>query len=121
MKLKKLFADNKDVFAWQPSDVVGVLRELSEHRLNVSKTMTPVAQEKRVMGPERSKVVIDEDRKLKQAGILREVRYQTWIAYMLLIRKSDGGWRMCVDFRNLNDARPIDGYPLPATDIKVES
>jgi hypothetical protein len=50
--LKKLLASNSDVFAWTPSDMVGVPRELSEHRLNVSKTMTPVAQKRRTMGPE---------------------------------------------------------------------
>jgi hypothetical protein len=39
--------------------------------------MTPVAQKRRTMGPKRSKVVIEEVKKLKQADILREVRYQT--------------------------------------------
>jgi hypothetical protein len=98
--------------------MIGVPRELSEHQLNVSKTITPVAQKKRVMGPERSKVIIDEVKKLKQAGILREVRYQTWIVNQVLIRKSDGGWRMVFDFNNLIDACPKDCYPLPAIDIK---
>jgi hypothetical protein len=101
--------------------MVGVPRELSEHRINASRTMTPVAQKKRTMGPEQSKVVIEEVKKLKQAGILREVRYQTWIANLVLVRKHDGGWRMCVDFKNLNDACPKDCYPFPSIDIKVDS
>jgi hypothetical protein len=46
MTLKRLLADNSDVFAWTSSDIMGVPRELSEHQLNVSKTMTPVAQKK---------------------------------------------------------------------------
>jgi hypothetical protein len=89
--LKKLLTTNTDVFAWTPSDMVGVPRELSEHRLNVSKTMTPVAHKRRTMGPERSIVVIEEVQKLKKAGILREVRYPTWIANPVLVRKHDGG------------------------------
>ncbi|GJY31826.1 reverse transcriptase domain-containing protein [Tanacetum coccineum] len=31
------------------------------------------------------------------------------------------GWRMCVDFKDLNKACPKDGYPLPEIDWKVES
>jgi hypothetical protein len=76
-KLKKLLTDNNDIFAWPPSDMVGVPHKLSEHRLNVSKTITLVALKKRVMGPEKSKVIIEEVQKLQQAGILQEVKYQT--------------------------------------------
>ncbi|GJX31178.1 reverse transcriptase domain-containing protein [Tanacetum coccineum] len=35
--------------------------------------------------------------------------------------KSDGGWRMCVDFADINKACPKDCYPLPEIDYKVES
>jgi hypothetical protein len=83
--------------------------------------MTTVAQKRRTMGPERSKVVIEEVKNLKQVGILREVSYQTWIANPVLVRKHDGCWRMCIDFKNLNDACPKDFYPLPSIDIKVDS
>ncbi|GJS16714.1 reverse transcriptase domain-containing protein [Tanacetum coccineum] len=34
---------------------------------------------------------------------------------------SDGSWRMCVDFTDLNKACPQDCYPLPEIDWKVES
>nr|GEU58436.1 reverse transcriptase domain-containing protein [Tanacetum cinerariifolium] len=33
----------------------------------------------------------------------------------------DGGWRMCIDFKDLNKTCPKDGYPLPEIDWKVES
>ncbi|GJW08672.1 reverse transcriptase domain-containing protein [Tanacetum coccineum] len=36
-------------------------------------------------------------------------------------KKSDGGWRMCVDFTDINKACPKDCYPLPEIDWKVES
>nr|GEW52884.1 reverse transcriptase domain-containing protein [Tanacetum cinerariifolium] len=35
--------------------------------------------------------------------------------------KHDGSWRMCMDFKDLNNACPKDGYPLPKIDWKVES
>ncbi|GJS95538.1 reverse transcriptase domain-containing protein [Tanacetum coccineum] len=38
-----------------------------------------------------------------------------------MVKKSDGGWRMCVDFTDINKACPKDCYPLPEIDWKVES
>ncbi|GKD36933.1 reverse transcriptase domain-containing protein [Tanacetum coccineum] len=38
-----------------------------------------------------------------------------------MVKKHDGSWRMCVDFKNLNKACPKYGYPLPEIDWKVES
>ncbi|GJR38509.1 reverse transcriptase domain-containing protein [Tanacetum coccineum] len=38
-----------------------------------------------------------------------------------MVKKSDGGWRMCFDFTDINIACPKDCYPLPEIDWKVES
>ncbi|GJW69414.1 reverse transcriptase domain-containing protein [Tanacetum coccineum] len=38
-----------------------------------------------------------------------------------MVKKHDGSWRMCVDFKDLNKACPKDGYSLPKIDWKVES
>nr|GEY11043.1 hypothetical protein [Tanacetum cinerariifolium] len=36
-----------------------------------------------------------------------------------MVKKSDGRWRMCVDFTDINKACPKDYYPLPEIDWKV--
>ncbi|GJZ53818.1 reverse transcriptase domain-containing protein [Tanacetum coccineum] len=38
-----------------------------------------------------------------------------------MVKKHDGSWRMCVDFKDLNKACLKDGYPLPEIYWKVES
>ncbi|GKC77272.1 reverse transcriptase domain-containing protein [Tanacetum coccineum] len=38
-----------------------------------------------------------------------------------MVKKSKGGWRMCVDCIDINKACPKDCYPLPEIDWKVES
>nr|GEZ32804.1 reverse transcriptase domain-containing protein [Tanacetum cinerariifolium] len=43
------------------------------------------------------------------------------IEYNLNVKKSNGAWRMCIDFTNLNLACPKDYYLLPNIDYKVES
>ncbi|GJX25366.1 hypothetical protein Tco_0231662 [Tanacetum coccineum] len=62
-----------------------------------------------------------EVEELTRAGILQEAAHQTWVANPIMVNKSDGGWRMCVDFMDINKACPKDCYPLPEIDWKVES
>jgi hypothetical protein len=59
--------------------------------------------------------------KLFEACILREVQYPTWVANPVLVKKSDGTWRMCVDFEDINKACPKDFCPLPDIDAKVDA
>ena len=40
---------------------------------------------------------------------------------MVLVKKTNGKWRMCVDFTDLNKACPKDSYPLPSIDALVDS
>ncbi|KAI3783464.1 hypothetical protein L1987_42547 [Smallanthus sonchifolius] len=70
---------------------------------------------------DRSQVVCKEVDKLVKAGILREVQYQSWVANPVLVKKSDGSWRMCIDIKDLNQACPKDCYPLLEIDLKVDS
>ncbi|PKA62943.1 RNA-directed DNA polymerase like [Apostasia shenzhenica] len=37
-----------------------------------------------------------------------------------MVKKANGKWRMCVDFRSLNQACPKDTYPLPRIDTMVD-
>ena len=40
---------------------------------------------------------------------------------MVLVKKANGKWRMCVDFTNLNKACPKDSHLLPSIDALVDS
>ena len=50
-----------------------------------------------------------------------EVYYLEWLANMVMVKKENGKWRMCVDFTDLNKACPKDNYPLPRIDKLVDS
>ncbi|GKD52957.1 reverse transcriptase domain-containing protein [Tanacetum coccineum] len=110
-----------DVFAWEPTDMTGVPKRIIEHSLNVNPLIEPAAQKRRVLASDRTLVVIKEVEEWVNAGIIRPVRYPTWIANPVLMKKADGSWRMCIDFKNLNSACPKDYYPLLDIDGKIES
>ena len=39
--------------------------------------------------------------------------YPEWLANVVMVKKANGKWRMCVDFTDLNKACPKDSFPLP--------
>ncbi|GJR09530.1 reverse transcriptase domain-containing protein [Tanacetum coccineum] len=120
-KLCNLLQRSLDIFAWTPTDMTGIPRQIAEHKLNVRKGCPPVRQKKRGQAAERNVAINDEVSKLVTAGIMREVHYHDWISNPVMVKNSDNSWRMYVDFKDLNKACPKDGYPLPEIDWKVES
>ncbi|XP_073129096.1 uncharacterized protein [Henckelia pumila] len=112
---------NKDVFSWSVSELKGVSAEIMVHRLNTLAGVRPIKQKKRHFGPEKDKVFKKEVDELLEAGHIREVQFPNWLSNVVLVPKSSGKWRMCVDFRDLNKACPKDCYPLPRIDQLVDS
>jgi len=109
---------NKDVFAWSHEDMSGIDPSVIVHKLNVDPNCRPVKQ-RRAFAAERNTAVAEEVEKLLKAGFIREVDY--WLANVVLVKKSNGKWRMCVDFTDLNKACPKDSFPLPRIDLLVDS
>ena len=66
-------------------------------------------------------MIAEEVRKLLEANFIREVYYLDWLANIVIVKKANGKWRMCVDFTDLNRACPKDSYPLPRIDTLVDS
>ena len=120
-KIVEILRKNLDIFAWTHEDIPGINNKVIEHRLNVDPTKKPVQQKRRVFAPERNKVIMEEVEKLFAADFIREVFYLEWLANVLMVKKSNRKWRMCIDFTNLNHACPKDNFPLPRIDQLVDS
>jgi hypothetical protein len=112
---------NIDVFAWQPSDIPGVPREVIEHHLAVCPHARPVKQKVRKQALERQQFIAEEIKKLEAAGLVRGVLHPTWLANPVVVRKANGKWRLCIDFTDLNKACSKDPFPLPCIDQIMDS
>ena len=55
------------------------------------------------------------------ADFIREVYYPDWLVNMVMVKKANGKWKMCVDFTDLNRACPKDSYPFSRIDNLVDS
>ena len=55
------------------------------------------------------------------AGFIWEVYYPDWLTNVILVKKTNRKWRMCVDFTDLNKACSKDSFPLPRIDQLVDS
>ena len=91
------------------------------HKLNVDPSIRPVKQKRRVFTPDRNQAISVEVEKLLAAGFVRDVYYLNWLANVVMVKKSNGKWRMCVDFTDLNKSCSKDNFPLPRIDQLVDS
>ena len=91
------------------------------HRLNISPSSKPVKQKRRSFALERQKAINEEVDKLLQANAIREVEYPEWLANVVLIKKANEKWRLCINFTDINRACPKDNFPLPRIDLIVDA
>ena len=88
--LVKFFCSKKEVFAWEPKQLVGVPREVIEHHLKVCPNVRPVKQKARRQSMEKQAFIVQGTRMLEAAGVIREVRYPEWLANPVVVPKRGG-------------------------------
>ena len=59
---------------------------------------------------------MDKVNKRLTANFIREVYYPEWLANVVMVKKANEKWRMCVDFMDLNSACSKDSFLLPRID-----
>jgi hypothetical protein len=73
------------------------------------------------MSDDKAEGARNEVKRLLSASVIREVTYLEWLANTVMVKKSNGKWRMCIDFIDLNKACPKDEFPLPRIDSLVDA
>ena len=115
-----ILLNNTDLFAWSTADLPRVDPLMEFHKLSIYKEACYISQKKRKLGEECRLVAKVEADKLLNAGFIKEAQYTTWLSNVVLVKKANGKWLMCVDYTDLNKACPPDAYPLPNIDRLVD-
>jgi hypothetical protein len=109
-------------FAWDYTEMPRLSRELVEHRLPIKASFRLYKLGAQNFKPEIIRRVKEEVDPLLQARFIQPCRYVDWVSNIVLVeKKNTRKIRICVDFRNLNQATPKDEYPMPIPDLLVDS
>jgi hypothetical protein len=92
----------------------------TQHGLNVAKDAKPRKQKLRKISTERTEATKAKLQRLLDARVIIPVQYLEWLANVIMVKKKNGKWRMCVDFTGLNKHCPKDPYPLPRINKLVD-
>jgi hypothetical protein len=119
-ELIRFLNKNKDVFTWSAKDLQGVGRDIIKLTLETDEKIPPKKQRLRKMSEEKVKAVEAEVQRLQDTKVIREVLYPVWLANIVLVKKKNEKWRMCVDIIDLNKACKKDDFPLEMVDKIVD-
>ena len=99
----------------------GMDRSIVEHRLPIKLGYRLYQQGARRCNPKILPDIKAEITWLIEANFIRQCRYAKWISNVVPVYKKNGKLRVCIDFRDLNKATPMDGYPMPIADMLVDA
>nr|GFA35110.1 putative reverse transcriptase domain-containing protein [Tanacetum cinerariifolium] len=86
-----------------------------EFRIDLVPGATPVAHALYRLAPSELKELYEQLKELSEKGFIRSSSF-SWGAPVLFIKKKDGSFRMCIDYRELNKLTIKNKYPLPRID-----
>ncbi|GJX43408.1 putative reverse transcriptase domain-containing protein [Tanacetum coccineum] len=99
-----------------PDDLSGLppVREI-EFRIELIPGATPVAKSPYRLAPSELEELSGQLKELQDKGFIRPSS-SPWGAPVLFVKKKDGSFRMCIDYRELNKLTVKNRYPLPRID-----
>ncbi|GJU52173.1 putative reverse transcriptase domain-containing protein [Tanacetum coccineum] len=99
-----------------PKDLPGLppTRQV-EFQINLIPGAAPVARAPYRLAPSEMKELSEQLKELSDKGFIRPSS-SPWGAPVLFVKKKDGSFRMCIDYRELNKLTVKNRYPLPRID-----
>ncbi|KAK1427827.1 hypothetical protein QVD17_16523 [Tagetes erecta] len=99
-----------------PEDLTGLppVRQV-EFRIDLVPGATPVAKSPYRLAPSEMQELASQLQELSDKGFIRPSS-SPWGAPVLFVKKKDGSFRMCIDYRELNKLTVKNRYPLPRID-----
>ncbi|GJY15907.1 hypothetical protein Tco_0386329 [Tanacetum coccineum] len=135
--LINVLKNQKQAIAWKLSDIRGIDPEFCSHKILLEDDYEPSVQHQKEVNPKlpTSKKEVE---KLLDAGLIYPISDSPWVSPVHCVPKKGGmtvvkneenelvptrlvtGWRVCIDYRKLNEATCKDHFPLPFMDQMLE-
>ncbi|GKA27593.1 reverse transcriptase domain-containing protein [Tanacetum coccineum] len=128
-KLVSVLKKYKEAFSWKTTDIPGICLSFCKHKILLD-DKKPVVQKQRRLNPNMQEVVKKENVKLLDIDIIYPIADSPWVSPIHCVPKKGGitvitnendelvptrtvtGWRVCIDYRKLNEANVKDYFPL---------
>ncbi|GJW68498.1 putative nucleotidyltransferase, ribonuclease H [Tanacetum coccineum] len=120
------------------SDIKGISPSFCTHKILIEESFKPVIQPQRCLNLKVQDVVKNKIVRLLDSGLIYLISDSPWVSPIHVVLKKGGmivvlndnnelilsrtvtGWRVCIDYRKLNDATRKDHFPLPFIDQMFE-
>nr|GEV43071.1 reverse transcriptase domain-containing protein [Tanacetum cinerariifolium] len=134
----KVLKSHKRTIAWKISAIKGIDPCFCTHKILLEDDFKPTVQYQRRVNPQIHEVIKKEVIKLLDAGLIYPTSDSPWDSPVHCVPKKGGmtvvenedneliltrlvmGWRVCIDYRKLNDDTRKDHFPLPFMDQMLE-
>ncbi|GJT04535.1 reverse transcriptase domain-containing protein [Tanacetum coccineum] len=136
--LINVLKSHKRAIAWKITDIKGIDPRFCTHKILMEDDCKPSVQSQRRVNPKIHEVIKKEVIKLLDAGMIYPISDSPWVSPIHCVPKKGGmtvvaneeneliptrlvtGWRVCIDYRKLNEATRKDHFPLPFMDQMLE-
>ncbi|GJY82996.1 reverse transcriptase domain-containing protein [Tanacetum coccineum] len=136
--LLKVLRSHKRAIAWKISEIKGIDPKFCTYKIFMEDNVKPTVQHQRRVNQKIHEVIKKEVIKLLEAGLISPISDSPWVSPVHCVPKKGGitvienddneliptrlvtGWRVCIDYRKLNDATRKDHFPLPFMDQMLE-
>nr|GFC11759.1 putative reverse transcriptase domain, ribonuclease H-like domain, aspartic peptidase domain protein [Tanacetum cinerariifolium] len=106
----------RDFFEVFPEDLPGLpLTQQVVFQIDLIPGAAPVARAPYRLAPSEMKELLDQLQELSEKGFIRSSS-SPWGAPVLFVKKKDGSFWMCIDYRELNKLTVKNRYSLPRID-----
>nr|GEZ95215.1 reverse transcriptase domain-containing protein [Tanacetum cinerariifolium] len=117
-----ILKSHKRAIAWKLSDIKGINLEFCSHKILLEEDFTLAVQHQRRVNQKIHDVIKQEVIKLLDAGLIYPISDSPWVSPVHCVSKKGGfiivenkeneliltrlvtGWRVCIDYRKLNEA-----------------
>ncbi|GKD62906.1 hypothetical protein Tco_1305014 [Tanacetum coccineum] len=131
--LIKVLKSHKRAIAWKLSDIKGINLEFYTHKILMEEDYKLAVQHQRRVNPKIYDFIKKEVEKLLDAGLIYPISDSPWVSPVHCVPKKGGftvvendeneliptrlvtGWRVCIDYRRLNEATRKNHFPLSTT------